>query len=88
MRGASPLGNSGSVGAKGCVVNLIDKDTEESGGLFTGVGLELRLDVDDERGSNRREQTSLIPVSARARRNFTRNSRRSELYLNPRRTSS
>ena len=86
--GAGPLGNSGSVATEGSVVNLMDKNSEEGGSLLTRVGLELRLDVDDECGGDGGEQTSLLPVLARARWNFTQNLRRSELYLNLRRTSS
>ena len=88
MQGASPLGNSGSVGAKGGVVNFMDEDTEEGGSLLTRVGLELRLDIDDERGSDRREQTGLVHLLERARRNFIRNSQKSKSYSNPHRTSS
>ena len=59
MRGAGPLGNTGSVDTEGGVVDLVDEDPEEGGSLLARVGLELRLDVDDECGSDRRKQTSL-----------------------------
>ena len=53
------MGNTGSVGAESGVVDLVDEDSEEGGSLLARVGLELRLDVDDEGGSDRRKQTSL-----------------------------
>ena len=34
------------------VVYLVDEDTEESGSLLTRVGLELRLNIEDEGGSD------------------------------------
>ena len=58
-RGAGPLWNSGSFGTEGSVINLMDEDSEEGGRLLTHVRLKLRLDVDDERGSDRRKQTGL-----------------------------
>jgi len=42
----------GGVITKGGVVDLVDEDSEEGGGLLTCVGLELRLDVDDECGGD------------------------------------
>ena len=60
-RRACPLWEGGSVVSEGGVVDLVDEDTEESGGLITRVGLELRLDVDDEGRSDGGEQTSLWP---------------------------
>ena len=59
VRGTCPLWKGGSIVSEGGVVNLVDENTEESGGLITRVGLELRLDVDDESGSDGGEQTSL-----------------------------
>ena len=49
------MGNSGSVGTERGVVDLVDEDSEESGGFLARVRLELRLDVDDESGSDGRE---------------------------------
>ena len=49
----------GNVAAKGGVVDLVDEDAEESGGLIVGVGLELGVDLDDECGGDSGEQTSL-----------------------------
>jgi len=88
MGGTSPLGNGRRVGTKGGIINLVDKDSEESGGLLTRVGLELRLDIEDKCGSDRREQTSLVPFLACTHWDLTQDSRRLELCLNPRRTSS
>ena len=45
--------------SKCSVVDLVDKNAEESSGLVAGIGLELRVDVDDEGGSDRRKQTRL-----------------------------
>jgi len=50
------------------VVDLVDEDAEESGGLFTRVWLELGLDLDEECGGHGGEQTSLYTKSARPRR--------------------
>ena len=56
---AGPLGDGGSVVAKGGVVNLVDQDPEEGGGLVIRVRLEFRLDINDERRGDGGEQTSL-----------------------------
>ena len=56
---AGPLRESGSVASEGGVVDLVDENAEEGGGLFTRVGLELRLDIEDEGSSDGGEQTSL-----------------------------
>ena len=56
---ACPLREGGSVVSEGGVVNLVDKDAEESDGLITRVGLELRLDVENECRGDCGEQTSL-----------------------------
>ena len=37
------------------VVNLINKNAEESGGLIVGIGLEFRVNLDNERGGDYRE---------------------------------
>ena len=39
---------------------LVDQDTEEGGRLFVWVWPELRVDLDDECGSHRGEQTGLL----------------------------
>ena len=67
---------AGRVVSKGGVVDLVDENTEESDGLLTRVGLELRLDIDDESRSNGGEQTSLLPLLARTYKNLTQNLRR------------
>ena len=59
MGGTGPLRKGGSVVSKGGVVDLVDKDTEESHSLITRIGLESRLDVEDESRCDGREQTSL-----------------------------
>ena len=61
---AGPLWDCRNVVAENSVVHLVDEDTEESGGLFVGVRLELGVDFDDEGGSDGRKQTSLWPDSA------------------------
>ena len=39
----------GNVVPESGVVDLVYEDTEEGGGLVTCVGLQLRVDLDDER---------------------------------------
>ena len=56
---AGPLWEGGGVISECGVVDLVDKDAEESDGLITRVGLELRLDVEDEGRGYCGEQTSL-----------------------------
>ena len=56
-----PLRKSGRVIFERRVVNLVDEDSEEGGSLFACVGLQLGVDLDDERGGDSREQTSLMP---------------------------
>ena len=50
----------GNVVSKGGVIDLVDENAEESGGLVVGIRLELRTDLDDERRGNSREQSSLV----------------------------
>jgi hypothetical protein len=50
-----PLRESGRVVSERGFINLGDKDTEESGGLLTGVRLELRVDLNNECGGYGRE---------------------------------
>ena len=66
----SSLREGGNVVSEGGVVDLVNEDTEESGGLVVRVGLELRIDLDDECGGDGREQTSLRLLSARANKNL------------------
>ena len=63
MGGTGPLGKGGRVVPKGSVVDLIDEDAEEGGGLVTRVRLELRLNIEDECGGDSGEQTSLLSLS-------------------------
>ena len=57
----------GNVASKSCVVDPVDEDAEEGGGLFTCIWLELRLDLDDEGRCHGGEQTSLCAESVRLR---------------------
>ena len=45
---AGPLWESGGVVSERGVIDLVDENAEEGSGLFTRVGLKLRLDVEDE----------------------------------------
>jgi hypothetical protein len=45
--------------AKGGVVDLVDKNTEESSGLVVRIRPELRVYFDDERGGDGGEQAGL-----------------------------
>ena len=56
---AGPLRDRWDIVAESGAVHLVNQDAEKSGGLFVWVGLELRVDFDDEGGSHSREQTSL-----------------------------
>ena len=58
-RRTCPLGEGGGVVSECGVVDPVDKDAEESDGLITCVGLEFRLDVEDECRGDCGEQTSL-----------------------------
>ena len=44
---------------EGGFVDLVDKDTEEGGGLIIRIGLESGIDIDDEGRSHGGEQTGL-----------------------------
>jgi hypothetical protein len=68
-RGARPLRERRNVVSEGGVVDLVDEDSEEGGGLIAGVRLELRIDLDNECGGNCRKQTCLILWLARIRCN-------------------
>ena len=39
----------GNVVSKGGVIDLVNENAEESGGLIIGIRLELRIDLDDKR---------------------------------------
>ena len=51
--------NGGGLPGDGGLVESEEDGSEEGGGLFVGVGLEIRLDVDDKGGADNREQTTL-----------------------------
>jgi hypothetical protein len=53
------LWEGGNVVSEGGVVDLVDKDAEESGGLVVRVLLEVRVDLDDECRGDGGEQTGL-----------------------------
>ena len=51
---------SGNIGPEGSVVNFVNENSKEGGGLVPRVRLELRVDLNDERGRNGRKQTGLM----------------------------
>ena len=59
--GTGPLWEGRNIISEGCIVCLVDQDTEEGSSLVVGVGAKFRLDVDDECGGDGGEQTSLHP---------------------------
>ena len=83
-----PFRERGNVASKGGVVDLVDQDFEEGGGPVTGVRLKLRVDLDDEGGSDCRKQTSLKLYSAEIQYNLMRDSRKSGSCLDLLHTSS
>ena len=58
-RRTSPLWDGGNVIAESGVVHIVEDYTEESGGILVWIRLELGVDLDDEGGSDGREQTGL-----------------------------
>jgi len=64
--GAGPLRYCRDVVAEGGVVDLVDENAEECGGLIVGVGLELGVDLNDECGGDGGEQTGLYYRSTHA----------------------
>ena len=46
--GSCPLWESGNVVAECGVVDLVNQDAQQSGSLIVWIGLELRVDFDDE----------------------------------------
>jgi len=62
--GTSPLWNCRNVVAEGCVIDLVNENTEESSRLIARVGLELRLDMYDEDGSYDGEKTGLYAAES------------------------
>ena len=59
MWGTGPLWECRNVVTESGVIQLVNDDTEESGGLFVRVLLELGLDVDNERRGYCRKQAGL-----------------------------
>ena len=66
-----PLGKGGGVVSERGVVDLVNEDAKESGSLIARVGLELRLDIENESRGDGREQTSLLSLSVRVRKGLT-----------------
>ena len=56
---AGPLREGGRVISECSIVDLVDENTGQGSSLFARVGLELRLDVEDEGRSDGGEQTGL-----------------------------
>jgi len=54
-RRACPLREGWNLVAERGIVDLVDENTEESGGFVVRVRLELRVEVDDECGGDRGE---------------------------------
>src|SRR5258708_6626678 len=67
---SDPLWESWNVVPEGSVVDFVNKNAEEGGGLVTEVGLKLRVDLDDERGGDGGKQTGLISWLESVQQNF------------------
>lgn len=52
---SSPLWEGGNVVSESGIVELVNENTKEGGGLNTGVGLKLRVDKNDEGGDDGRK---------------------------------
>ena len=61
VRRASPLWEGWNIITEGGVIDLVDKDSEESSGLIVWVRLELGVEIDDECGGDSGEQSGLQP---------------------------
>ena len=84
---SGPLWEGWNIGPEGGVVDFVDENAEEGGGLVTRIRLELGVNLYDERGGDGRKQTGLIRGLASPAKNFRWPLRRSEWYLNLRHTS-
>ena len=62
---ASPLRDGRGIVSEHGVVNFVDKDTEEGGGLVVWVRLYLRIDLNDECRSDSGKEAGLVPPLAR-----------------------
>ena len=51
--------DGGGLTRNGGLVESEEDGSKKGGGLFVGIGLEIRMDVDDEGGADSREQASL-----------------------------
>ena len=58
---------------EGSVVNLVNKEAEESGGFVARVGTQLGVNLNDECGGHCGEETGLVPVLARVWQNSSQN---------------
>ena len=84
---AGPLWEDGNVVSEGGIVDLVNQDAEESCSLVAWVRLQLRVDLNDERGRDGGKETSLAPQLEIAQQNLKWDSRRSEWCSNPLRIS-
>jgi hypothetical protein len=62
------LWEGGNVSSECGVVDLVNEDAEEGSSVGVRIGLQLSVDLDDEGGSDRGEQTGLMTESTRVRR--------------------
>ena len=51
--------NGGGLTRDGGLIESEEDSAEEGSGLLVGIGLEVRMDIDDKRGADGREQTRL-----------------------------
>jgi len=58
---AGPLWEGWNIVAKGGVIDLVNKNAEESSSFVIRIRLEVRVDLDYECGGDGGEQTSLCP---------------------------
>jgi hypothetical protein len=56
----SPSREGGDIVSEGSVVDLVNKNAEESSSFVTGVGPQMGVDLDDEGRGHSREQTGLM----------------------------
>ena len=56
---AGPIREGRDDVSKRGIVDLVDQDSQERVGLVVGIGLKLRVDLNNERGGDGGEQTGL-----------------------------
>jgi len=64
-----------SVAAQAGLVDIVDENEEEGGGIVIRLRLEVGVGLDDERGGDDGEQTSLLPLLTRVHRESRRSER-------------